>query len=143
MREKRTLCKVQNTHTQNIKKKRSTYMWKKAHPNTELRVQSVHIMHVETSWQTMERNLPVMVDVLQGMRPTAKVLVMTGTQNTSKSEATNKKFNYQVPRTLQWNWMRPKERELSLSGWILPSSYSAWKGKVAYFGVIDANTMPK
>ena len=48
------------------------YMWKKAHPNTELRVQAVHIMHVETSWQTLERSLPIMVDVLQGFEAYSK-----------------------------------------------------------------------
>ena len=87
-------------------------------------------MHVETSWQTLERDLPVMVDALQGMSLATKVLIMTGHRNTSMSEVSCKNLNYQVPRTLQWNWMRPKEREWSLLRWILPSCYSAWKGKV-------------
>ena len=143
MSKKRTLCKVQNTYTQNIKEKRSTYMWKKAHPNTELRVQSVRIMHVETSWQTLERDLPVMVHVLQGMRPTAKVFMMTGTQKLRHEWSNMQDINYEELRPLQCNWMRSKERDCSLLGLRLPKSCSAWEGEVTTFRGRDAKTMPK
>ena len=118
-------------------------MWKKAHPNTELRVQSVRIMHVETSWQTLERDLPVMVHVLQGMRPTAKVFMMTGTQKLRHEWSNMQDINYEELRPLQCNWMRSKERDCSLLGLRLPKSCSAWEGEVTTFRGRDAKTMPK
>ena len=65
------------------------------------------------------------------------------TETPERVKLTCKSLNHQVPRPLQCNWMRPKEKEWSPLSWSLPRSYSAMEGEVITFRGRDAKIMPK
>ena len=79
MREKRTLCKVQNTHTGQKGETIYVYVEETAFKHRVSSSISTYYACRDILADT-GRILTVMVDVLQEMRPTAKVLILTGTQ---------------------------------------------------------------